>query len=408
VITLVVALLGVGGYLGIRQWQAWSHYRRAEEALAVNQLEEGRRQLNLCLEIWSKDGKAHFLAARTARRLGDSKACERHLDLCKQQGWDARQVRLERTLLRVQRDSPGQDESVLLTLVQAGDADSSYILEALVQGFLKNYQLPKAYECAQLWLRREPDNPRALYWRAMAQKEMLSRTPAIDDLCLAIEADSDFREARLRLGELLLDQGRHDDAVAQYEWLYERDSQNTEVLMGLAQCRVAQGRLDEAQNLLDPLLRDHPKSPLVLGESGKLAMKQGNTASAEDLLHRSVDLDPYDPEMLYAYSQILAQRGKPEEAKKWLDAHERVRADLKRLVQLNAEIVEHPNEASPRCEVGLIFIRTGSEQKGLRWLLDSLQRDPNYRPAHLALADYFERKGNAPQAAYHRQQAGSQ
>jgi tetratricopeptide (TPR) repeat protein len=345
--------------------------------------------------------------ARTARRRGDVKGWQHHLDIRKAQGWDGRQVRLEQSLMRVQRDGPAQDESYLLTLVKSGDADTADILEALIQGFFKSFQLPKAYECAALWLEHDPESPRALYWRAIAQTDALNLKPATDDFQKAIERDPDFRDARLRLGELLLDQDRPDEVVAPYEWLYDREPENSEVRMGLAHCRVAQSRLDEAKELLDRLLREHLGSPLVLGESSKVAPKLGDAADAEDLLRRSVALDPYEPETVFAYSQVLTQRGKPEEARVWLEKHQQIRADIKRLAELNSEIVQHPDDPRPRCEIGIIFLRTGREQKGVQWLRLALQKDAQYGPAHRALADYLETKGMSREAAHHREQAGS-
>jgi tetratricopeptide (TPR) repeat protein len=404
-VAILAAVIAIG-YFGFRYWRARSHFHEAEAALTANRLEEARRHLDLCLEVWPKDAKAHFLAARTARRLGDGKGWQHHLDICKALGWDARQVRLEQTLMRVQRDGPAQDESYLLSLVESHDPDTTYILEALIQGFLKNHQLAKAYACAEMWLDREPDNPQAFYWRAMAQKDSLNFKPAMDDLQRAIEVDPDYREARLRLGELLLEQERPDEAVEQYEWLYARESENSEVTMGLVHCRVAQGRLEEAKELLDPLLHEHPRSPLVLGESGKLALKLGDPTAAEDLLRRSIALDAYDPEAVFAYSQALTQRGKPGEAKVWLEKHQQIRLDLERLAELNGEIVQHPEDPKPRCEIGMILLRTGREDKGIEWLRSALQKDLNYRPAHKALADYLESKGMAREAAQHREQAG--
>jgi Tfp pilus assembly protein PilF len=47
----------------------------------------------------------------------------------------------------------------------------------------------------------------------------------------------------------------------------------------------------------------------------------------------------------------------------------------------------------------------GQEELGERWLLSALHEDPSYQPAHAALADFYEKKGNQEDAAFHRQRA---
>jgi Tfp pilus assembly protein PilF len=135
-------------------------------------------------------------------------------------------------------------------------------------------------------------------------------------------------------------------------------------------------------------------------------MKLGRTPEGEDLLRRAVEIDPYEPEAIFAYSQALTAQGKPDEAKQWLDRHKRIVADLDRLRQLNQELLSRPDDAKVRCEIGLIFLRTGRENQAVQWLKLALQLDPRDAPAHQALAEYYERKGMVRDAAYHRGLAG--
>jgi Tfp pilus assembly protein PilF len=58
-----------------------------------------------------------------------------------------------------------------------------------------------------------------------------------------------------------------------------------------------------------------------------------------------------------------------------------------------------------RCEAGLILMRRGLEAEGLRWLESALAVDPRHAGTHQALADYFERTGDAERAAQHRRLA---
>ena len=67
----------------------------------------------------------------------------------------------------------------------------------------------------------------------------------------------------------------------------------------------------------------------------------------------------------------------------------------------------HPSNG-PRVpyEIGSIFLRLGQERLGLDWLYRALAHDPNHRPTHQALAEYYAKKGDQERAAQHAQRAG--
>src|SRR5262249_31617413 len=151
-------------------------------------------------------------------------------------------------------------------------------------------------------------------------------------------------------------------------------------------------------------LGSYPDNPLVLAECGKLGIKMGKSAEAESRLRRSVSLDPYEPEAVFAFSQVLQQGGKMDEARKWREEHERIKADLTRLVELNQAILTAPRDPALRHEIGVIFLRNGHEKEGLNWLQTALQMDPRHRPTHRTLAEYCGQHGMPREAEYHRQQ----
>ena len=86
---------------------------------------------------------------------------------------------------------------------------------------------------------------------------------------------------------------------------------------------------------------------------------------------------------------------------------EQIDADLKRLEALNRAVGQAPENADLRHEAATICLRNGQEQEALRWLSGALQVSPQYRPAHQALAEYYERHSKPERAAYHRRLASS-
>src|SRR5262249_14173310 len=405
-IALLLGAVGYGCYVGGTYLLARHYSRQGEQALAENRFDTARRHFAHSLDLWKRDPDVHFLAARAARRQREFKDAEAHLRTCKELGVDADQLQLEWAMMQAQRDTPAISEGYLLALVEKGHADSGLICEALIQGYLKTYQLPKAYQCAARWLDREPDNLAALFWRGMIWEKIGNNRLAAADFEQVVAGQPDNRAARLHLGTMLLSFKEFDRAVEQFEWLCKGDPKDLQIRLGVADCFIAQNRLEEAQSLLDEVLRDFPDNPIALSERGKVAFQLNNSQLAEQLLRRALAFDPYDPETAYAMSQVLQQLGLPDEAKLYREKHETILTDLKRLADLGTKAIHSPRDANLRCEIGVIFMRNGREQEGLGWLNTALQMDRRHRPANKALAEYFERHGMTREAAYHWEQAG--
>ena len=58
-------------------------------------------------------------------------------------------------------------------------------------------------------------------------------------------------------------------------------------------------------------------------------------------------------------------------------------------------------------ETARIMQTVGQDDLSLAWLLSALKQDASFAPAHAALAEYYERHGDAGQAAEHRRLAGA-
>src|SRR5437899_3870696 len=111
---------------------------------------------------------------------------------------------------------------------------------------------------------------------------------------------------------------------------------------------------------------------------------------------------PYEWDTLNNHYQCILHHGQRDESQQYLERFEKIGADRQLLAELTRKITASPKEPAPRNEAGLICLRNGQEQEGVRWLLSALVEDPAHRPTHQALAEYYERVGQAQKAAYHR------
>jgi predicted Zn-dependent protease len=200
----------------------------------------------------------------------------------------------------------------------------------------------------------------------------------------------------------LLQTHRAREAEPHLDRLHQSRSSDPEVLLGLARCRLELGQIDQARQVLNDLLAAHPDDALALGERGMLELQTGRLDEAERCLRQATALVPYERSLVYSYVLALQQQNKKGEAAVWETRLERIDEDLKRISEVMQAIHAAPNDPAPRHEAGVILLRNGQEQEGLRWLANALQQNPNYQPAHEVLAEYYEKHHQLEKAAQHR------
>jgi len=61
-----------------------------------------------------------------------------------------------------------------------------------------------------------------------------------------------------------------------------------------------------------------------------------------------------------------------------------------------------PRDPEPLYQVGIIAMRAGATEEGLRWLHKALVEDPHHIPSHKALMEYYQSVGDFHRAAEHR------
>jgi Flp pilus assembly protein TadD len=188
--------------------------------------------------------------------------------------------------------------------------------------------------------------------------------------------------------------------------LLDAQPTNPRVLLGLARCRRGAGRGAEAETLLGTLLDYYPNQPEALCERGKIALGAGRVPEAERWLRRALTLAPFDRETNHNLVQCLLNQGKTEEARSHQARLDRITADFQRAADVARLVAAEPKDPALRNEMGMLLLRNGQEQEGLRWLDTALRVDPQHRPTHATLADYFERRGHPQEAARHRALAG--
>jgi spermidine synthase len=119
-------------------------------------------------------------------------------------------------------------------------------------------------------------------------------------------------------GNLLLQEGRLDDAERHFAEAVRIRPGWPKARMGLADIAAARGKLDEALRAYEEELQRNPDNFEMIGRYGTLLGLAGRNAEARPHLLRALDAYPGTAELHLTLSIIEAEQGKPRESLRYL------------------------------------------------------------------------------------------
>jgi tetratricopeptide (TPR) repeat protein len=400
--TLVLA--GASPFL----WAGY-HWYAARTALNRYRIPEARRHLDACLKVWpwSRNLHVHLLAVRATRREGDMPgAYERLQQVQSLFGDQSPEVLLEWAMLHAAGGDLENVEGFLLTQLRKDSPYTLLILEALSQGYSMMGRTADALRGVDEWLARDPDNVQALYLRSNIHRQGGSWIKAIPDLRRVVELDPEHAPSRFWLGVALVNIGRYEEAVRHLEILQQRQPDDVEVLVRLAICRHRMGRSREAIALLDVVLDQRPNHGLALMTRGQIAQWNGQLSEAEKWLRKAADALPYDYKAHWLLTQCLRQQNKTEQAETEEAYTNQLRDRWSRFSEITIHLMsQRRNDPALFCEAAKLMFELGNPEGAKHWLCSALLIDQQNIPALSALAEYYEKKGDAKTAEDYRRRA---
>lgn len=402
VATLLTAVLGAQG------WAAWQ-WRQAQRELEAWRPWKSREHLQNCMRLWpwSRLSLTHLLLAQAARQQEDYETARQHLFTAQRLRGGADEITaLHWALLEASAGNVLETEEYLQKQADRQPPLRPLIWEALAVGYLRLSRLPDAMSVLDHWLKREPDQVRALELRGQTYIAGQGVSRGVEDFQRVLQLAPERDHTRWKLAEALIALSRYETAAEHLEILRTKWPDDPTLLAHLARCYHLLGRYDEARQLLESALRQEPNHPLCLRTQAQMALNQPqgpDPALAVELLRRVVQQRPTDYLAQQLLFQALQQLGQTEAARQQLAIVETLRERQNRLSELQTRrLPQQPLNPLLHFEMAQLLYHNGQEDAAENWLRTALSLDPSLRDAHAMLAQLYERRGDQARAAVHR------
>jgi tetratricopeptide (TPR) repeat protein len=374
-----VVLITCLAIYGARYGWGKFHWRAAQQAATEDRLEDARRHLEACLNVWPNKLQVRLFAVRIARLRSDFEEALQQLQECNrlQGGKITDRLQLEWDLFRAQTGDLLEVESRLHKRLENQDPQSSLILEAVALSFMQDHRFEVALGILNKWLEQEPNNIRALGWRGWVRAKLDVKWEAIQDYERVLELSPAHWKTRVRLVEFLLRDHKTLEAASHLEVLRKSQGADENVRLLLARCLAQQEKTGEAQQLLDGLLAVNPENAKALYERGKLTTEPAN----QELYFRKVlRTKPGFLEARYALYACLQRQHRPIEAARELDHYRRAKEEAEALKTIMKKLETDPRNPALLAQAAELVKRAGNKKLAEHFLFRAQLPDKAQQP----------------------------
>jgi tetratricopeptide (TPR) repeat protein len=414
IVILALILAGAGAAFVFSWWkgggdalssEALNHFRLAQNSMENQDFDGAIAEFHQCLEFWPLDGETHFLLARLFRRTDDLDGWQVHLNNAQALGWSKEDLAREKVLMQIQMGTLPGAEPFVLKQLESNSIDKELLLEALIKYCLGQDRVDEAVKWATLWIENKAADGPAYYLRGQANQARRALAKAIADYQRALEIQPNWPEALLKLADVLAQEGSYEEALKKYQGFLEFRPDHAAGLFGVAHCQYFLGQKEEAGASLQRLFAKYPDHRAGVFLQAKLILDEGDNQKALSWLRRAEKLAPNEVDITYTIAGVLRKLDQIEEASRYDRKLADLRSAIARLEALRKQVRMEPDKVDLRFEAATLFAKLDREEEAERWLLIVLRLDPRHAAAHSALAEYYQKKGDARRAAIHRHKA---
>ena len=260
------------------------------------------------------------------------------------------------------------------------------------QIYLQDNQTAEAVDVLEAIRKREPKDEvsRDLLIRAY-------RNAGRNDAAIALlreKAGGDDQEpsAQVELGQLLVSQGKLDEARSIFEQTIQKVPGNLAAVSNLAGIDFREGKTNTALRRLDEYIVAHPDSSEAYTLKAGVELGLKNSAAAEKSLVKAIELKADNAQAYGLLLQIKSGAGQQEEALRILDEY----------------LKAFPNDAAARLQRGYVLQQLGRNDDARAAFTALIEANPEFAAAYNNLAALeSEEFGNLEVAAGHARKARS-
>lgn len=266
-------------------------------------------------------------------------------------------------------------------------ADAAKMLAAI---YLASGDGPLAIALLRQAARLDPGDFRPWYAMGKVYHDLGNLDEAAESYAQALrrsppEAEADAsRVGRIRA---LLDASRDDEAARDLAEARGRSPDDPQVLGLAARQAGGQGRGAEAVELADRALAADADNFDALLVRARQRHLDGDSRSALADLEHAARINPNHLGTLQLLVQVQSRLGLSEQAEATADRFRRARDRVALMDRLTREINRRPDDPEPRWRMGQAAVEGGMYTLAYQCFQAAIDVDPNYQPAHEALAD---------------------
>ena len=232
-------------------------------------------------------------------------------------------------------------------------------------------------------LQAQPDTPHAWFLVGMIQRREGDAAAAIASIQRALGLG--LRDARVRYhyAEVLIENGRLDDAAEQLELALDQKPGFGEAWHLLGRLALQRGQFAPAADKLSRALALDPSNAALRTNLGTALLEQGRHEEAISQLREAAALKPEDAAIRYNLANAFRRAGRLDEAIR----------EYRRVGTLS------PDYAPALTALGACLAEQGDLDSALAYCEKALALAPNYAEAHNNLAVTLHRMGRLQEAA---------
>ncbi|OYV71171.1 MAG: hypothetical protein B7Z74_07270, partial [Deltaproteobacteria bacterium 21-66-5] len=335
--------------------------RWARERLILGSVDEVETRL---LELESKypqEAEIPFLLSVARRRAGAIGEARRDLRRAAELGWSKEAITVQHAICDFQSGDRNA-EPFLLESLKAGcdDEIAGEIYDCLIRGYLADLYLREAGLCIDYWIQWRPDAPQPHAYKAELMHALGDPGKEVEEYRTLLRLDPDNRDARMKLGHLLLENRAAEEALEHFQHCRKLAPDDAGIAFAIAACQRSLGDLAAAEKgLRDSLSGDESSTALhafALTELGQVAVSQRKYHDAAGFFQKALELSPADRTAHYALGLVLTRLGNKRDGDRHLEKSREIDEQNARLSELVPEIIRFPDDPSPRREAGEILL----------------------------------------------------